>query len=93
MKRIPFYEVAPYRTELEIEIVEVRSDAGIQGFGETCPVGPIYQPHHAGGARGGAVADPQLLALGRPPRRGPPRPRHTASSVPSTRPARSRRSG
>jgi L-alanine-DL-glutamate epimerase-like enolase superfamily enzyme len=32
-------------------IVEIVSDTGISGWGETCPVGPVYQPEHALGAR------------------------------------------
>jgi L-alanine-DL-glutamate epimerase-like enolase superfamily enzyme len=36
---------------LDSTIVKVVSDAGISGWGETCPVGPTYQPQHARGAR------------------------------------------
>ena len=36
---------------LDSTIVEIVSDSGISGWGETCPVGPTYQPQHAGGAR------------------------------------------
>ena len=32
-------------------IVEVVTDQNIVGYGETCPVGPVYQPQHALGAR------------------------------------------
>ncbi len=32
-------------------IVEILTDADISGYGETCPVGPVYQPQHALGAR------------------------------------------
>jgi L-alanine-DL-glutamate epimerase-like enolase superfamily enzyme len=32
-------------------IVEVITDNNITGYGETCPVGPVYQPQHAIGAR------------------------------------------
>lgn len=38
-------------TMLDSTIVEVISDTGISGFGETCPLGPTYQPAHAEGAR------------------------------------------
>lgn len=38
-------------TAFDSTIVEVVSDAGISGWGETCPVGPVYQPQHALGAR------------------------------------------
>lgn len=36
---------------LDTTIVRVVTDNGLAGWGETCPVGPVYQPHHAGGAR------------------------------------------
>ena len=36
---------------LDSTIVEIVSDTGISGWGETCPVGPTYQPEHAPGAR------------------------------------------
>lgn len=32
-------------------IVRIVTDTGLTGWGETCPVGPVYQPHHAAGAR------------------------------------------
>ena len=47
----------PYRMSntvldrFDTTIVEVITDTGITGYGETCPVGPVYQPHHALGAR------------------------------------------
>ncbi len=36
---------------LDTTIVEIVTETGIKGYGETCPVGPVYQPHHALGAR------------------------------------------
>ncbi len=36
---------------LDTTIVEIVTESGIKGYGETCPVGPVYQPHHAPGAR------------------------------------------
>ena len=36
---------------LDTTIVEVVTDKGVTGYGETCPVGPTYQPEHASGAR------------------------------------------
>ncbi len=36
---------------LDTTIVHLRTDTGLSGFGETCPVGPVYQPQHALGAR------------------------------------------
>ena len=47
----------PYRmsrsavTSLDTTIVEIVVEGGIVGYGETCPVGPVYQPQHALGAR------------------------------------------
>jgi 4-hydroxyproline betaine 2-epimerase len=39
--------------ELDSTLVEVVTDDGLSGWGETCPLGPVYQPHHALGARAG----------------------------------------
>ena len=36
---------------LDTTVVKVVCDDGLVGWGETCPVGPTYQPHHAVGAR------------------------------------------
>lgn len=36
---------------LDTTLVKLVTDAGLVGWGETCPVGPTYQPHHAKGAR------------------------------------------
>ncbi|HCY88032.1 MAG TPA: mandelate racemase, partial [Desulfobacteraceae bacterium] len=47
----------PYRmsntvmTHFDTTIVEIITDTGLRGYGETCPVGPVYQPQHALGAR------------------------------------------
>ena len=47
----------PYRManalvwSLDTTIVKIVTDSGLVGWGETCPVGPTYQPHHAAGAR------------------------------------------
>ena len=35
---------------LQTVIVKLVTDTGLIGWGETCPVGPTYQPHHARGA-------------------------------------------
>lgn len=56
---------------LETTLVKIVSDTGLVGWGETCPVGPVYQPHHAGGARAALVemapgligADPTQITL------------------------------
>ena len=36
---------------LDTTLVKTVADNGLAGWGETCPLGPIYQPHHAAGAR------------------------------------------
>lgn len=36
---------------LDTTVVRIVTDTGMTGWGETCPIGPTYQPHHAGGAR------------------------------------------
>lgn len=41
---------------LDSTLIEVVTDGGITGWGETCPIGPVYQPHHALGARA-AIAE------------------------------------
>lgn len=35
---------------LDTTLVKLVTDTGLVGWGETCPVGPTYQPHHATGA-------------------------------------------
>ncbi|QDV42020.1 4-hydroxyproline betaine 2-epimerase [Stieleria neptunia] len=53
-------------------VVQIETDAGVVGFGEVCPLGPVYLPAYAAGARAGLQelapqligADPtELLAL------------------------------
>lgn len=34
-------------------VVQVETDAGVTGFGEVCPLGPVYLPAYAAGARAG----------------------------------------
>jgi len=34
-------------------VVRVDTDAGLDGWGESCPLGPAYLPAHAGGVRAG----------------------------------------
>ncbi|TIU98415.1 MAG: mandelate racemase, partial [Mesorhizobium sp.] len=41
---------------LDSTLVEIVATNGLVGWGETCPIGPIYQPHHALGARA-AIAE------------------------------------
>jgi L-alanine-DL-glutamate epimerase-like enolase superfamily enzyme len=38
-------------SSLDTTIVEILTDRGIKGYGEVCPIGPVYQPQHALGAR------------------------------------------
>lgn len=51
----------PYRManalvwSLETTLVRLVTDTGLEGWGETCPVGPTYQPHHALGARAALI--------------------------------------
>jgi len=52
-------------------IVAVHTDAGVTGYGETCPLGPVYLPAYAEGARAAIAklapaligSDPSALAL------------------------------
>jgi len=37
--------------KLDSTLVKIVTDKGLVGWGETCPVGPTYQPQHALGAR------------------------------------------
>lgn len=47
---------------MDSTLVEIVTDTGISGFGETCPVGPTYQQEHAAGARAAInQVAPQLL--------------------------------
>lgn len=49
---------------LDSTVVELVTDEGLSGFGETTPLGPTYQPQHALGARA-AIAEmaPTLLGV------------------------------
>lgn len=43
-------------------IVEIKTDAGVAGFGEVCPLGPAYLPAYAAGCRAGiAELAPHLI--------------------------------
>ncbi|CCE99392.2 putative mandelate racemase/muconate lactonizing protein (plasmid) [Sinorhizobium fredii HH103] len=49
---------------LQSTVVELVTDNGITGFGETCPVGPVYQPQHMLGARAALEEiGPSLIGL------------------------------
>lgn len=34
-------------------VVKIETDSGIEGYGEVCPLGPVYLPSYAAGARAG----------------------------------------
>ena len=43
-------------------VVEVETEGGVKGYGEVCPLGPVYLPSYASGARTGiAEIAPHLL--------------------------------
>ena len=43
-------------------VLQIETDAGLSGFGEVCPLGPVYLPAYAVGARAGIEQlAPQLL--------------------------------
>lgn len=45
-------------------IVEIITDTGLKGYGETCPHGKVYQPHHALGIRSALQEiGPHLIGL------------------------------
>ena len=45
-------------------VVEIKTDSGIAGFGEVCPLGPAYLPAYAAGARTGiAEVAPHLIGV------------------------------
>lgn len=45
-------------------VVEIVTDAGISGWGEVCPLGPVYLPSYAAGARAGLQElAPHLIGL------------------------------
>ena len=49
-------------TVFDSTVVQVETDAGINGFGEVCPLGPFYLPAYANGVRAGiAELGPHLI--------------------------------
>jgi L-alanine-DL-glutamate epimerase-like enolase superfamily enzyme len=38
-------------SSLDTTLVEIVTETGLKGYGESCPVGPVYQPMHALGVR------------------------------------------
>ena len=51
---------------LDSTVVELVTDTGLKGYGETCPAGPTYQPEHALGARA-ALAEMAPRLIGEDP--------------------------
>jgi len=55
--RLPVADTVSYRLSMselnamDSTVIEIVTDAGIKGYGETCPVGPVYAPQSAAGAR------------------------------------------
>ncbi len=47
---------------LDTTLVKLVADNGLTGWGETCPVGPTYQPQHAAGARAALGIATHLIA-------------------------------
>jgi len=52
---------------LDTTVVEVVTDSGLSGFGETCPLGSAYQPQFAAGARA-VIAEVAPSLIGMDPR-------------------------
>lgn len=45
-------------------VVRLTTDTGLEGFGEVCPLGPVYLPSYAEGARTGIIElAPEVLGL------------------------------
>ena len=51
VKNGPYKMANAWVDSLDTTIVEIMTSTGLKGYGETCPVGPTYQPQHALGAR------------------------------------------
>ena len=51
---------------LDSTIIKLVTDTGLEGYGETCPIGPVYQPMHAPGARA-ALSEMAPRLLGKNP--------------------------
>jgi L-alanine-DL-glutamate epimerase-like enolase superfamily enzyme len=51
-------------TTFDSTVVCVETDAGISGFGESCPLGPVYLPSYAAGVRAGLLElAPHLIGV------------------------------
>ncbi|GHC60048.1 mandelate racemase/muconate lactonizing enzyme family protein [Neogemmobacter tilapiae] len=51
VKNGPYVIASSKVSSLDSTLVKIVTDTGLVGWGETCPVGPTYQPQHALGAR------------------------------------------
>jgi 4-hydroxyproline betaine 2-epimerase len=51
VKNGPYVIASSRVSSLDSTLVKIVTDTGLVGWGETCPVGPTYQPQHALGAR------------------------------------------
>ena len=54
-------------TVFDATVVELVTDAGVSGWGEACPLGPVYLPAYATGCRAG-IAEVAPALLGADPR-------------------------
>lgn len=52
---------------LDVTVVEIKTDSGISGFGECCPLGSAYLPSYAAGVRAG-IAEIAPHLIGKDPR-------------------------
>src|SRR3982750_4758115 len=51
-------------TVFDSTVVEIKTDHGLVGYGEVCPLGPAYLPAYAAGARTGiAELAPHLIGM------------------------------
>jgi len=50
VKNGPYIIASSKVSSLDTTLVKLVADNGLVGWGETCPVGPTYQPHHSKGA-------------------------------------------
>lgn len=66
IKGKPYTMARTTLTKLDTTIVEIVTNTGLVGFGETCPLGPAYQPQHARGARA-AITEMAPHLLGQNP--------------------------
>ena len=66
VKGMPYKASIGSLTFFDSTIVEIKTDTGLTGYGETCPHGSIYQAEHAGGARA-AIAQMATALIGENP--------------------------